>query len=165
MTSGAWCRITAMRIQEGFLCAAAVAAGVVTSGTPLLAADDPPPGLDAGAAAAYSIDTSATTAAVALGGKGNFALAIRPAPGWHIKSETPLSVALSSSGLKLDKAKLGWPDSASKDPEAGPSFTVRFSAQDAGDREIAADATFFVCNPKICQRAHRTLKVKVRVSK
>jgi hypothetical protein len=110
----------------------------------------------------YTIDTSKTTAEVKAGQSGMFALKIQAAPGYHVSTEAPLKIGLEATGIKLHKTTLATADA--KDPKAeSPEFGVKFGAESAGAQQITADATFFVCDVKICERQKEKIVATVQV--
>jgi hypothetical protein len=120
------------------------------------------PAGDTSAAKKYTIDVSKTTSDVKAGAGGTFALHIQAAAGFKVSHEAPLKITLQSDGLKLAKSALGAADA--KDKKAtSPEFEVKFGADAAGQKKIEVDATFFVCDDKICERKKETLSVPVSV--
>lgn len=112
----------------------------------------------------YTLDLSKTTNEVKAGGEGYFHLAIKASEGFKVSAEAPLRIKLASPGLKLHKKKLGHKDA--KDAKStSPEFEVRFGADAAGEQSIDVDATFFVCDDKICERKNEKLTVAVAVKK
>lgn len=131
--------------------AAALLLGLAISVTP--AADE--------ADKKYDISFEGTTADVQKGKAGTFALVIKPKPGFKVSNEAPLKIKLESSGLALKKTVLKTGDAKEK-WDKSPAFAVGFSADKDGQQAIEVDATFFVCDIKICER--KTEKVSVPVS-
>lgn len=109
----------------------------------------------------YTIDFAGTSKEVQAGKKGELKLLIKAVEGYKVSSEAPLKIGLDAPGLELSKKQLGHDDKKDKKSEA-PEFTVAFGAGTAGDKAIAVDAMFFVCNDKVCER--KTEKVTVPVS-
>lgn len=110
----------------------------------------------------YSLDLSKTTAELKPGASGQLWLQIQAAPGYKISTEAPLKIALSSDNLKLHKTALGATDA--KDQKAtSPEFGVKFGAEQAGECKIDVDATFFVCDAKICERQKEKVTALVKV--
>jgi hypothetical protein len=110
----------------------------------------------------YSIDLSQTTKEVKPGQSGFLVVHIVPADGFKVSAEAPLRINLQSEGLKLHKTKLGHDDAKDK-KSTSPEFGVRFGAPEEGDKSIDVDATFFVCDERICERKQEKLTVAVNV--
>jgi hypothetical protein len=110
----------------------------------------------------YTIDTSGTSQQVQPGKQGTLRLHIKAAEGYKVSPEAPLKIALTGDGVDLTKTKLGHDDAKDKKSEA-PEFNVAFSSASAGDKKIVVDASFFVCNEKICERKTEKLSVPVSV--
>ncbi len=111
----------------------------------------------------YTLDASKTTTEVKVGKDGQFQLQIQPAPGYKINADAPLKIALSSSGLKLQKSLLKHADAKEKKAEA-PQFAVGFNSEAAGAQSIQVDAEFVVCDVKICERKKDKITVAVNVT-
>lgn len=110
----------------------------------------------------YTLDLSKTTAELKAGSAGQFWLQIQAAEGYKVSTEAPLKIALSSEGLKLHKTSLSATDA--KDQKAtSPEFGVKFGAEQAGERKIEVEATFFVCDAKICERQKDKVTALVNV--
>jgi hypothetical protein len=110
----------------------------------------------------YTIDLSQTTKEVKSGQSGYLHLQIVPADGFKVSAEAPLRINLASEGLKLHKTKLGHEDAKDK-KSTSPEFGVRFGTAEEGDNAIAVDATFFVCDERICERKQEKLTVAINV--
>ena len=110
----------------------------------------------------YTIDLSQTTKEVKPGQNGFLHLHIVPSDGFKVSAEAPLRINLTSAGLKLHKTKLGHEDAKDK-KSTSPEFGVRFAASDQGDKSIDVDATFFVCDERICERKQEKLTVAINV--
>ncbi len=110
----------------------------------------------------YTLDLSQTTKEVKTGQSGLLYLHIVPEPGYHVSPEAPLKINLTADGLKLHKTQLGHDDAKDKKSEA-PEFGVKFATKEQGDKSIAVDATFFVCDEKICERRQEKLTVAINV--
>jgi hypothetical protein len=110
----------------------------------------------------YTIDFGGTSKEVQAGKKGELKLLIKAAEGYKVSAEAPLKIGLDAPGLDLSKKQLGHDDKKDKKSEA-PEFTVSFGAASAGDKAIAVDAMFFVCNDKVCERKTEKLSVPVSV--
>jgi len=114
-----------------------------------------------GADKKYDISFEGTTSEVQVGKSGTFAIAIKPKEGFKVSNEAPLKIKLASSGLALKKKVLKTKDAKEK-WDKSPAFAVPFSADKDGAQTIDVNATFFVCDIKICER--KTEKVSVPVS-
>ncbi len=111
----------------------------------------------------YDIDTAASTAQIKVGERGKFVMAIRPRKDRKVHQQAPLSVALRApAGIVLDKAKLGRKDAVAGDDKK-VELSVGFVAKSGGEQAIEADATFFICTDKWCQRMTEQVTVTVRV--
>lgn len=110
----------------------------------------------------YTLDFSKTTQQVQPGSPGMFWMQIQAAPGFKVSQEAPLKIALQGEGVKLDKSNLGVSDSKDKKADS-PEFGVKFATEGAGDKAITVDATFFVCDDKICERKKEKVTVPVSV--
>ena len=111
----------------------------------------------------YSIDTSASSTEVKVGERGQLVIAIVASKGRELHQQAPLSVSLRApAGIVLDKAKLGRAD-ATKASKDRVELRVGFSAKSAGDQNIDASASFFVCTEKWCQRASENISVTIHV--
>ena len=110
----------------------------------------------------YTIDLSQTTKEVKPGQNGTLYLQIVPADGFKVSPDAPLKINLAAQGLKLHKTQLGHEDAKDK-KSISPEFGVRFAASEQGDKSIDVDATFFVCDEKICERKQEKLTVAINV--
>jgi hypothetical protein len=110
----------------------------------------------------YTIDHSQTTKEVKPGQSGMLYLHIVPADGFKVSAEAPLKINLTAAGLKLHKTNLGHDDAKDKKSTA-PEFGVKFAAPEQGDKAIEVDATFFVCDERICERKQEKLTVAINV--
>jgi hypothetical protein len=110
----------------------------------------------------YTLDLAGTTKEVQAGKKGELKLLIKAAEGYKVSAEAPLKIGLEASGLDLAKKQLGIGDAKDK-KSTSPEFAVAFGAGEAGDKSILVDATFFVCNDKICERKMEKVTVPVSV--
>lgn len=109
----------------------------------------------------YKLDVSGTSKEVQAGKSGTLKLSIKPAEGYKVSAEAPMKIGLEAEGLELAKKLLGHQDAKDKKSTA-PEFDVSFGATTAGEKSIIVDASFFVCNEKLCER--KTEKVTVPVS-
>ena len=110
----------------------------------------------------YTIDISQTTKEVKTGQNGVLYLQIVPEQGFKVSAEAPLKINLAAEGLKLHKTKLGHEDAKDK-KSTSPEFGVKFAAAEEGERAIDVDATFFVCDEKICERKTEKITVAIAV--
>ena len=111
----------------------------------------------------YTLKTKGTTTQVKKGAKGAYALQIIPAKGFKVSREAPMKIKLKSSGLKLEKSKLGQKDVHDK-KSTDVSFQVGFDAPKTGGQSVDANAVFFICNENICQRKVEKVKVAISVA-
>jgi hypothetical protein len=109
----------------------------------------------------YTLTFEGTTKELQANKKGELKMCIKATEGYHVSAEAPLKIALESQGVDLAKKQLGRADAKDKKSEA-PEFAVSFGAGTAGDKSIVVDASFFVCNEKICEK--KTEKVSVAVA-
>lgn len=133
--------------------AAALVLGLFMAATPV--AD--------GADKKYEITFEGTTKDVKMGKDGTFAIAIKPMPGFKVSNEAPLKIKLASAGLELKKKLLRTKDAKEK-WDKSPAFAVNFGAPAAGQQTIDVNATFFVCDVKICERKSEKLSIPVSVT-
>lgn len=109
----------------------------------------------------FSIDVSETTMSVKPGENGKFVLQIKAAEGYKVSDEAPLKIKIASDGVSLSKNKLGSKDAKPR-KFTSPTFKVPFTAKDAVQTSIDVNASFFVCDVKICER--RTAKLAIPIS-
>ena len=110
----------------------------------------------------YSVELGGTTSELKAGASGTLGVQLKPREGYKISAEAPLKIKLSSPGLALDKTQLGRGDAKDKG-SISPAFAVKFGAKSAGTQNIDVDATFFVCDEKICERQQEKLSVPISV--
>ncbi len=110
----------------------------------------------------YKIDTSKTTTELKAGKDGTFALHIQPAKGFKVSPDAPLKIKLASPGLELNKKTLGHKDATEKKAKA-PQFAVKFASKTAGTQKIDVNASFYVCDVKMCERKQEKITVAVNV--
>ena len=124
---------------------------------PAAPAADPDSGKDG-----YAIDTSASTRAVAVGGRGKLAIAIQPRAPWHVDPRAPLTIKVEApAGLTLAKAQLSRKDAVDAKAEV-PRFEVPFTAA-AGAQEAKAHLKFYLCKDTICAQQQKTVALQVTV--
>ena len=125
---------------------------------PAAPAADPDSGKDG-----YAIDTSASTRAVAVGGRGKLAIAIQPRAPWHVDPRAPLKLRLEApSGLAVEKVAFARKDAVDPKAEA-PRFETPFQAKAAGTQEAKAHLDFFLCKDTICAKQTATVALAVAV--
>lgn len=133
---------------------AALLMGLAIAATPV--ADD------TAKAKKYEITFEGTTKDLQKGKSGKFEMCIKPAEGYKVSNEAPLKIKLASDGLGLSKKTLKTKDAKEK-WDKSPAFKVDFSADSEGNQTIDVNATFFVCDVKICERKTEKLSVPVSV--
>ncbi|MBK8011179.1 MAG: hypothetical protein IPK13_07490 [Deltaproteobacteria bacterium] len=117
----------------------------------------------------YVLTFENTKPVVPAGKRGVLALQIRPADGYKVNREAPLSVELESARLKFAKTRLGHKDATGASGAAGAkSASIEFKAnfdadRDAGDAIVRVTASFFVCDDKICVRQEAHAETTIRV--
>ncbi|MFH1809013.1 MAG: hypothetical protein ABIJ09_09730 [Pseudomonadota bacterium] len=132
--------------------------GLLALWLPLRAEEEPK-----GRGVDYNIETSASTKQIKVGERGNFVLAIVPGKDRKVHKQAPLSVTLRApAGIVLDKAKLGRSD-VTVDDGKRMEMSVGFAAKSVGEQAIEANATFFICTDKWCQRMTEQVAVTVNV--
>lgn len=111
----------------------------------------------------YDIQTSASTKQLKVGERGKLVIAIIPTKDRKVHKQAPLSVSLRApAGIVLDKAKLGRAD-VSQDSEKRLELSVGFTAKSMGEQSIEANASFFICTDKWCQRMSERIVIAVNV--
>ena len=115
----------------------------------------------ADAAKSYQIETTGSTAKVAVGKQGLVVLSIVPVEKIHVDPRAPLKITLEATpGLTLAKTSLGKADPV--DPKAeGRRFEVPFVAEKAGKHEARAKLDFFVCSDQWCVKQVREVTVAI----
>lgn len=116
----------------------------------------------------YTLSFAGSSEKLKLGDPGVFALRIDAAPGFRISADAPLKIKLSGQGLKLSKTTLKQRDSIAKKPKGkkryvNPEFKCRMDGTEAGAGQVQVDASFFVCDDKICQRKRAKKRLAVEV--
>ncbi len=118
---------------------------------------------DKGRGVDYNISTAASTSSLKVGERGSLVITILPTKDRKVHKQAPLTVTLRApAGIVLDKAKLGRADVAKDDPKK-VELSVGFTAKSGGEQAIDADASFFICTDKWCQRMTEHLSVTVKV--
>lgn len=111
----------------------------------------------------YGIDTSGSSAEVAIGQDGVIKLVLTPKNGTKIHPQAPLEVKLSQpEGIKLEKRKLGRSDIADKEAKE-PALQTELSGQKAGSYNVDADVSFFLCTDEWCQRMTDRVSIAIKV--
>jgi len=111
----------------------------------------------------YDIDISASSKQLKVGERGKIVIAIVPGADRKVHKQAPLSIDLRSpAGIVLDKAKLGRSD-ITQDSEKRLELTVGFAAKTGGEQSVEANATFFICTDKWCQRMTERVVIPVNV--
>ncbi len=133
--------------------------GALLSAARARAAD---PGAEA--AAAYALDTSASTQNVQKGETGKLVVVIRPkSPSWHVHPQAPLKIRFEGPpSLRIEKGVLARRDAV--DPTAAePRFETTFVAIGSGPQEAKAVVDFFICSDAACVKQLRTVPITVSV--
>lgn len=121
-------------------------------------------GLAERAARSYSIDTSGTTAALAVGGRGALAVALRFEPGVHAQNQAPLRATLTASpGIGLAREKLGWPNVVGPG-SATPRLEAGFTALAPGPQTVKVRLEFFACSSSWCMKQDREVRLEIDVA-
>ncbi len=113
--------------------------------------------LNAGLALADGATVKATiTPSVAVGKSAKIDIRFSVPSGSHISPDAPLAIKLKGpDGLKFDKPVLHYADAV---PPAGnaPRFVDGATASAAGEADIEAVMTFYVCTADLCNRQSQT---------
>jgi hypothetical protein len=110
----------------------------------------------------YEVTTSPAKAAV--GAKGKTAVVLTAKNGWHLNEEFPVSLKLvPGAGVAVDKPKLVRKDLAESTKDRA-RFDVAFTASEAGQRTIEAEASFAVCQADACHPVKQKVVVAVEVA-
>jgi hypothetical protein len=117
----------------------------------------------ADAAKAYKIETSQGPLKIKKGETGQARVTVVPRSDAHVSPDAPVSVTVSAGpALELPKQKLGRPD-AKATVAKGVQFDVPFVGKQAGNDELKAQVTFFICTEKLCERQKREVALAVVV--
>src|SRR5258705_14014650 len=109
----------------------------------------------ADAAKAYKIETSQAPLKVKRGETGQARVTVVPRSDAHVSPDAPLSVTVSAGpALDLPKQKLGRPDAKATEAK-GVEFDVPFVGKQAGNDQLKAQVSFFICTEKLCERQKR----------
>lgn len=103
---------------------------------------------------------SETEVTVAPGATATVSLTIAGTGGRTISKDAPVRIELASPTLQVPRTRYARRDAA--DPAAdAPRFDLRFTAEAAGDHELAIEARFWVCGKRACRpvKAARTVAV------
>lgn len=100
-----------------------------------------------------------------VGGQGTYTVTITPKEGYELKVETPFKAQLSSNtGVKIARAQFGNQDF--DDPKtAHKSISTPVTPTKAGDNHLAAELTFFICDPQLCERFQAKPELTFSVAK
>jgi len=110
----------------------------------------------------YSMEVSA--APVQSGEASKVHIAIRTVDGAEVKEETPFRAKLEATGpLALRQTEFGYADHARLEG-GGPVFEFPVDTTGAGQGEVKADMTFFVCMAEACLRTTEQLSIPVPVN-
>lgn len=116
----------------------------------------------------YEVSTEGSVKQLKAGGKGNVVLSIRSKDGAHVSDEAPLKIELKAEKAKLAKDKLTLADSVVKKGEgvkyADPRFEVPVTVEQAGNANVEAKLTFFICTDTVCSRQQKVVKIPIEVS-
>jgi hypothetical protein len=110
----------------------------------------------------YHIDVGPK--AVTTGAAASCEVTITPSGPWALKIETPFSARLESDpGLSVAKTQLDKADFV--DPKA-QAKTVRTActASAAGDHQLKASLSFFLCSAEICKRMQEQVAATVKAN-
>jgi hypothetical protein len=117
----------------------------------------------ADAAKAYKIETSQAPLKVKKGETGQARVTVVPRSDAHVSPDAPVSVTVSAGpALELPKQKLGRPDAKATQAK-GVEFEVPFVGKQAGNDQLKAQVTFFICTEKLCERQKREVALAVVV--
>jgi hypothetical protein len=117
----------------------------------------------ADAAKAYKIETSQAPLKVKKGETGQARVTVVPRTDAHVSPDAPVSVTVSAGpALELPKQKLGRPDAKATEAK-GVEFEVPFVGKQAGNDQLKAQVTFFICTEKLCERQKREVALAVVV--
>lgn len=107
----------------------------------------------------YSVDVSGPQAA---GSETSCTLTVTPHEPWVLKAETPFNATLTTSaGLKVEKSKLDARDFVDA-KAAAKAVKTDCVAESAGEHQLGAKLSFFLCTAEICKRM--TDQVTVTIS-
>jgi len=100
----------------------------------------------------YTLKVETSPEAVAKAKAATYKITITPKEGFLLKTVTPFKAKLSSStGIEIAKAAFTAKDF--DDPKAAAkSVSTSITCKSAGQNEIDADLTFFICNDELCER-------------
>lgn len=122
-------------------------------------------GLAERAARSYVIDTSGTTAALEVGGRGALVVAIRFEAGVHAQRQAPLRATITASpGIQLARDRLGWPDVVGPGSST-PRLEAGFTAVAPGPQTVRVRLEFFACSSSWCAKQEREVALEVAVAR
>lgn len=113
----------------------------------------------------FTLDLSKTTTAVRKGETGTLSVHIKPAEGFKVNEQGPLTLKLQAKDrVQLEKDKLGRGDAQGK--ETSPEFSCGFDAKQKGREAITVDAMFVICDMAgtICELKKERVQVAVSVN-
>jgi hypothetical protein len=100
---------------------------------------------------------------VTAGAKATASLTIAARNGWHVNAEAPITVALTPpAGISVAKPKLSRGDLAQSSPDSA-RFDIPFEATETGQKVIAAEARFVMCQESACKPVKETLALNIEV--
>ena len=110
----------------------------------------------------YRFLLEGTSEAIELGSFGAVRITVAPRSDKKLNLKSPLRIELEAEGLVLDKAQLGAADAI--EAERRVSFETRFEGTREGPTQLKVQATFFICDERVCERRteSRTVAVTVR---
>lgn len=111
----------------------------------------------AGAPEAVDATVKATiTPYVVVGKPAKIDIRFSVPAGSHISPDAPLAIKLKGpEGVKFDKPVLHYADAVPPAGEA-PRFTNQATASAAGEADIEAAMTYYVCTANLCNRQSKT---------
>jgi hypothetical protein len=148
-----------MARSEDRMTRAACLATLALLASPALGADPA-----AAAAQAYTVQASASPAALKVGESGKLSVTISPkTPAWHVHPQAPLKIRIEAPpGLRVERTELGRKDVVDAKAEA-PRFETAFVAAAAGAQEAKANVDFFICSDDACVKQTRQVAIPVTV--
>ena len=101
---------------------------------------------------------------VTAGGKAQASVTIATKNGWHVNAEAPITIALTPpAGITVPKPKLSRGDLAASSAESA-RFDIPFEATEAGQKVIACEAKFVICQESACKPVKETLALNIDVA-
>jgi hypothetical protein len=115
--------------------------------------------LSAGLAFAEQVDATVKATIsphVSVGQPAKIDIRFNVPAGSHISPDAPLTIKLKGpDGLKFDKPVLHYADAMAPAGDA-PRFTDQATPSAAGDADIEAAMTYYVCTADLCNRQSKT---------